>query len=43
VLGCGVVVMEKVPRDNMYDEKKGASVIGGDGDGGCAAKGRGRW
>jgi hypothetical protein len=35
VLGCGVVVMEQVPRDSRRDKGKGAGVAGGE----CAAKG----
>jgi hypothetical protein len=39
VLGCGVVVLEQVPRDRRYDRERGVGVAGGDGGGGCAAKG----
>jgi hypothetical protein len=36
--GCGVVVMEQVLRGSRCDKDKGA-IAGGDGGGGCAAKG----
>jgi hypothetical protein len=39
VLGCGVAVMEQVPRGSKHDKGRGDGVVGGDGDGGCAAKG----
>jgi hypothetical protein len=40
VLGCGVVVMEQVPRGSKHDKGRGDGVAGGDGGGGCAAKGK---
>ena len=40
VLGCGVAVMEQVPRDSKHDKGRGDGVAGGDGGGGCAAKGK---
>jgi hypothetical protein len=39
VRGCGVGVMEQVPRDSKHDKGRGDGVAGGDGGGGCAAKG----
>jgi hypothetical protein len=39
VLGCGVVVMEQVPRGSRHNKGKGAGVAGRDGGGGCTAKG----
>jgi hypothetical protein len=39
--GCGVVVMEQVPRSSRCDKGRGPSVVGDDGGVGCAAKGRG--
>jgi hypothetical protein len=41
VLGCGVAVMEQVPRGSKHDKRRGDGVAGGDGGGGCAAKGSG--
>jgi hypothetical protein len=38
VFGCGVVVMEQVPRSSKCDKGRGDGVAGGNG-GGCAAKG----
>jgi hypothetical protein len=38
VLGCGVAVMEQVPRGSKHDKGRGDGVAGGDG-GGCVAKG----
>jgi hypothetical protein len=38
VLGCGVAVMEQVPRGSKHDKGRGDGVAGGDGGGGCAAK-----
>ena len=37
--GCGVVVMEQVLRGSKHDKGRGDGVAGGDGGGGCAAKG----
>jgi hypothetical protein len=37
--GCGVVVMEQVPRGSRRDMGRGTGVTGNDGGGGCAAKG----
>jgi hypothetical protein len=40
VLGCGVVVMEQVPRDSRCDGGEGGpGVAGDDGGGGCATRG----
>jgi hypothetical protein len=39
VFGCRVVVMEQVPRGSKHDKGRRDGVAGGDGDGGCAAKG----
>jgi hypothetical protein len=36
--GCGVVVMEQVPRDSGCDGGEGGAVAGDDGGGGCTAK-----
>jgi hypothetical protein len=41
VLGCGVAVMEQVPRSSRGDMGRGAGVASDDGSGGCAAKGGG--
>jgi hypothetical protein len=38
--GCGVVVMEQVTRGSRCDMGRGDGVAGGDGGGGCAAKGK---
>jgi hypothetical protein len=41
VLGCGVGVMEQVPCGVKHDKgERGDGVASGDGDGGCAAKGK---
>jgi hypothetical protein len=43
LLGCGVAVMEQVTRGNKCDGG-GDGVAGGNGGGGCTAKGgMGRW
>jgi hypothetical protein len=39
VLGCGVVVMEHVPRGNRCDGGEGAGVASGDGSCWCTTKG----
>jgi hypothetical protein len=33
--------MEQVPRGSKHDKRRGDGVAGGDGGGGCAAKGSG--
>jgi hypothetical protein len=41
VLGCRLVVMEQVTRGSRCDKGRGDGVAGGDGRGGCAARGSG--
>jgi hypothetical protein len=41
VLGCGVAMMEQVTRGSKHDKGRGDGVAGGNGGGGCAAKGCG--
>jgi hypothetical protein len=39
VLGCGVVMMEQVPRNSRCDGGERGPVADDEGGGGCAAKG----